>query len=159
MERAPRRPTPPAAAALLTLALLAAPGESLAQARMNQLLAPASPPPPVTIHVARRIHTLEPANPTATAVAVSGKRIVAVGSLEEVKRALGDRAWVVDETFRGKVLLPGLIDQHLHPLLGALCLSTEVIATEDWVLPGRTFKAAATPADYMARLRAAEAGL
>lgn len=160
MEHAPRRPTSPAtASSLLALALLAAPGVSLAQAGMNDLLAPAAPPPPVTIYVARRIHTLEPANPTATAVAVSGKRIVSAGTLDEVKRALGDRAFVVDETFRGKVVLPGLIDQHLHPLLGALCLSTEVIATEDWVLPGRTFKAAASPAEYMTRLRAAEAGL
>ena len=32
---------------------------------------------------------------------------------------------------------------------------TEVISTEDWVLPGRTFPAAATPDDYRARLLAA----
>ena len=143
----------------LASALLAAPGPSLAQARMNEQLAGAAPPEPVVVYVAKRIHTLEPANPDATAVAVAGKRIVAVGTLDEVKGALGDRRFVVDETFRSKVMLPGLIDQHLHPLLGALCLSTEVIATEDWVLPGRTFKAASSPAEYMARLRAAEAAM
>ncbi|MBS1108269.1 MAG: Amidohydrolase 3, partial [Anaeromyxobacteraceae bacterium] len=143
----------------LASALLAAPGPSLAQARMNEQLAGAAPPEPVVVYVAKRIHTLEPANPDATAVAVAGKRIVAVGTLDEVKGALGDRRFVVDETFRSKVMLPGLIDQHLHPLLGALCLSTEVIATEDWVLPGRTFKAASSPTEYMARLRAAEAAM
>ncbi len=143
----------------VAIALLAAPGPTLAQARMNEQLAAAAPPEPVVVYVAKRIHTLEPANPDATAVAVAGKRIVAVGTLDEVKGALGDRRFVVDETFRTKVMLPGLIDQHLHPLLGALCLSTEVIATEDWVLPGRTFKAANSPSEYMARLRAAEAAM
>jgi len=144
---------------IVAIALLAAPGPTLAQARMNEQLAAAAPPEPVVVYVARRIHTLEPANPDATAVAVAGKRIVAVGTLDEVKGALGDRRFVVDETFRTKVMLPGLIDQHLHPLLGALCLSTEVIATEDWVLPGRTFKAANSPSEYMARLRAAETAM
>ena len=40
--------------------------------------------------------------------------------------------------------MPGFIDQHLHPVLGALTLAIEVIAPEDWVLPDRTCKAAAT---------------
>ena len=53
--------------------------------------------------------------------------------------------------------MPGLIDQHLHPVLGALTLAVEVIAPEDWVLPGKTYKAALTPEDYHARLKAAEA--
>ena len=55
--------------------------------------------------------------------------------------------------------MPGLIEQHLHPLLGALCLSVEVIAIEDWELPGRTIKAAANHDEYFARLRQAEARL
>jgi len=50
--------------------------------------------------------------------------------------------------------LPGLIGQHLHPILGALTLAVEVIAPEDWVLPGRTYKAAMTPEDYRSRLKA-----
>ena len=76
---------------------------------------------------------------------MAGDRILAVGSLEEVKKALADRPFSLDERFAGKVLMPGLIEQHLHPILGALCLSVEVIAIEDWELPGRTIKAAANP--------------
>jgi hypothetical protein len=121
------RPAALPTALLLAAALLAAPGPTLAQARMNEQLAPGTAPPPVVVYLARRIHTLEPANPSATAVAVAGRRIV--------------------------------IDQHLHPLLGALCLSTEVIAPEDWILPDRTFPSARSPAEYMARLRAAEADM
>ena len=103
---------------------------------------------PVTVYTAKKILTMERSNPEATAVAVAGKRILAVGSFEEVKAALGDRQFTVNDTFKSKVILPGLIDQHLHPILGALTLATEVIATEDWVLPGRTFKAANSSEEY-----------
>ena len=116
-------------------------------------------PTTVTIFTAKMIRTMERANPEATAVAVDGKRIVAAGSLDEVKAALGDTKFTVDETFAGKVIFPGFIDQHLHPILGALTLSTEVIAPEDWVMPERTFKAAATPEEYLAKLKAAEAAM
>ena len=98
--------------------------------------------PPVTVYTAKKVLTMERSNPEATAVAVAGKRILAVGSFEEVKAALGNLKFTVNDTFKSKIILPGLIDQHLHPILGALTLATEVIATEDWVLPGRTFKAA-----------------
>ncbi|MEY4485245.1 MAG: hypothetical protein RL693_2697, partial [Verrucomicrobiota bacterium] len=113
----------------------------------------------VTIFTAKQVLTMERSNPEATVVAIAGKRIVAVGSLVEVKAALGDTKFTLDETFAGKVILPGFIDQHLHPILGALTLSTEVIAPEDWEMPTRTFKAAATADEYVAKLKAAEAAL
>ena len=52
--------------------------------------------------------------------------------------------------------MPGLIDQHLHPILGAAALATEVIATEEWELPGRTVEAANSHDEYVIRLRSAE---
>jgi predicted amidohydrolase YtcJ len=114
---------------------------------------------PVTIYTALRVVTMERGQPTATAVAVAGKRIVAAGSLSEVKKKLGTHPYTVDETFKSKVVLPGFIDQHLHPILGALTLAVEVIAPEDWILPGRSIKAAHGAADYEARVKAAEAEL
>jgi predicted amidohydrolase YtcJ len=102
---------------------------------------------------------MEKSNPEAQAVAVKGKRIVAIGSVESVKAALGDKTFVLDETFKGKIIMPGFIEQHMHPILGALTLSTEVIANEDWDLPGKVFKAAITPKQYQDRLKAAEAAL
>lgn len=107
-----------------------------------------------TVFTARRVITMDPALPDPTAVAVSGGRITAVGRLEDL-RSEG----AVDDSFADAVLLPGLIDQHLHPVLGAATLVTEVVAIEDWVLPDRTFPAARSPADYHRRLTAAEAGL
>lgn len=111
-------------------------------------------PNSTTVYRARRVQTMDPGVPEATAVAVSGGRITAVGALEDL-RAAGE----VDDTFADAVLLPGLIDQHLHPLLGAATLVTEVIAIEDWVLPDRTFPAAHSPEEYRQRLTAAEQAL
>jgi len=134
-------------------------GPAMAQCEAGRQFAPPAPPEVVTIYAAKKILTMERGNPEATAVAVAGKRILAVGSLDEVKAALGDVKFTVNDTFQSKVVLPGLIDQHLHPFLGALTLATEVIATEDWVLPGRTFKAANSSEEYLARLKAADAAL
>jgi len=82
--------------------------------------APAASPPPATIFVASKVITMEADNPFGDAIAVSGKRIVAVGRLEGVKKALGERPYAVDRTFESKIVMPGFIDQHLHPILGAL---------------------------------------
>jgi predicted amidohydrolase YtcJ len=132
---------------------------ALAQWEITKQFAPETAIPAVTVYTAKKILTMEPGNPEATAVAVAGKRILAVGSFSDVKAALGDRAFTVNKTFQSKIVLPGLIDQHLHPFLGALTLSTEVISTEDWVLPGRTFKVAQSSEEYRARLKAADAAL
>ena len=121
--------------------------------------AAATEPAPVTIFTARKVITMEPDKPAGTAVAVSGKRILAAGQLEDVKKAVGARPYTIDETFRDKIVMPGFIDQHLHPILGALALAVEVIAPEDWRLPGRTIKAASNPDEYLSRLQSAEAAL
>lgn len=110
------------------------------------------------IHVAKAVITMEPDRPLAQAVAVSNGRIVAVGSLDEVRAQVGDDA-VVDTQYADKVLMPGLIDQHLHPVLAATTLTTEIIAPEEWQLSRSTFAAAGTPQLYRDRLLRAHLGL
>jgi predicted amidohydrolase YtcJ len=134
-------------------------GSAIAQGDLNVLFAPSATDPPTRVFTARKILTMERANPIATAVALGGDRVLAVGSIEEVKKALADRSFALDERFASKVLIPGLIEQHLHPILGALCLSVEVIAIEDWELPGRKIPAAANRDEYFTRLRKTHAGL
>lgn len=128
----------------------------LAQSEFNKQFAATVPTEAVTIYTAKKVLTMERSNLEAAAIAVAGKRILAVGTLDEVKAALGDLKFIVNDRFQSKVILPGLIDQHLHPILGALTLSTEVIATEDWVLPDRTFKAANSAEEYIGRLKKAD---
>jgi predicted amidohydrolase YtcJ len=114
---------------------------------------------PIDVLVASEIITMDPQQPRAEAVAVQGDRILAVGSLAEVVAVIGDESYRLDETHRDDVILPGLIDQHLHPFLGATTLTTEVIAIEDWNLPDKFFPAANSETEYRARLAAADAAL
>ena len=67
------------------------------------------------------ILTMESDQPRAEAVAVRGREIVYVGDRR------GAQAWVGPATQRvdlkGGTLLPGLIDSHVHPMVGALLRS------------------------------------
>ncbi len=108
-----------------------------------------SPSAPLTVFTARRIHTMDESLPVATAVAVSDGRIVAVGDLASMAPWCEGRSVTVDERFADRVLLPGLIDNHIHPFLGALLMPTEHIAPEPWRQADGTVRPAArTPEDY-----------
>jgi predicted amidohydrolase YtcJ len=63
---------------------------------------------------------LTPEGRTATAVAVTGDRIIAVGH-DEVLDLTGPRTQVVD--LAGRLLLPGFQDAHVHPIPAGLELS------------------------------------
>jgi len=83
-------------------------------------------PKDVVVYVARQVRTLDEAAPMAQAFAVSRGRYVAVGTREEVLRAVGGAAKVVE---LGEVtVIPGLEDAHAHLLnlgkaLGTIDLS------------------------------------
>ena len=111
---------------------------------------------PIELYVAKEIVTLDPKNPKVTAVAVQGKRIIATGSRNEVETLIGSTKYKLNETFKDKVLVPGFIAQHDHPLLAGITMTSEVIAIEDWVLPNKTFKAAKNHSEYINLLSEAE---
>jgi predicted amidohydrolase YtcJ len=67
-----------------------------------------------------RVHTVDRARPEAQAVAVVGERIVAVGSSADVDAWLGPRTRVIDA--KGRLLLPGFDDAHVHFSVGGLQL-------------------------------------
>jgi len=115
--------------------------------------------PEVVIYTAREVVTLDSDRPTAEAVAVIGDRILAVGSLDELKAAALEQPYRVDEIFSDQVIVPGFIAQHDHPLLAALTMTSEIISIEDWVLPDGTRKAAKDRTEYLKRLADAEAAL
>jgi len=115
--------------------------------------------PRVVIYVAKEVVTLDPAKPTARAVAVVGDRILATGSVDELEAAAGQQPCTVDTTFANQVIVPGFIAQHDHPLLAALTMTSEIIAIEDWVLPQGTSRAAKGHGEYLKRLAAANAAM
>ena len=91
--------------------------------------------------------------PEAGAVAVSEGRILGVGTLDSLAIWGEGREVTVDHRFADKVLLPGLIDNHIHPFLGAILMPMELIAPEAWRQPdGSLAPAARTPEAYRQRL-------
>ena len=99
------------------------------------------------------IVTMEKDQPSAEAVVVSDDKIVFAGSLKEAQKLYpGSTPFDLD----GKTLMPGFIEQHMHPLLGALTLQMVVIAPEPWELPDKTWPEASDAADYISKLKAAE---
>ncbi|MBP2701213.1 amidohydrolase [Photobacterium lucens] len=110
-----------------------------------------------TIFYGGPIITMEKAQPSAEAVVTSefGK-IVYVGSEKEALKQYPDSKKVdLDD----KVLMPGFIEQHLHPFLAALTLNMPVIAPEEWKLPNQTWPAVTNHDDYIAALKAQEKAL
>ena len=138
----------PALLALVTVA-------SAQSGSLQDVSRAAEPLPRATIFTAREILTLDPDKPTAEAVAVVGGRILAVGTLDELKAAAGDQPYSVDKRFAGQIIVPGFIAQHDHPFLAALTMKSEIISIEDWVLPSGTVPAARNHEAYIARLTAA----
>lgn len=86
---------------------------------------------PTTIYVAREFLTMDPKTPRATAIAVKNGRFLAVGTRADVEKAAGKGA-KVDTTLADKIVTPGFVEQHVHPVLAALTMSTKVISIEDW---------------------------
>jgi predicted amidohydrolase YtcJ len=65
-----------------------------------------------------RVRTLDPERPAATAVAVAGGTIVAVGDDHQIRAFADSTTEVVDGA--GMAVVPGLVDAHQHPIDGAL---------------------------------------
>lgn len=105
-----------------------------------------------TVYLAKKIITMEPALPEATAVAVAEGRIVSVGTLESLQGWIEQRDARIDRTLEDKILMPGLIDPHVHPSLPAVLTQFPFIAPDDWSLPTGEFPGARTPEAYVARL-------
>jgi predicted amidohydrolase YtcJ len=76
---------------------------------------------PVKILFNAKVFTAEPDNPYAEAVAIRGEKILAVGNLAEVEKAVaGEKSERID--LHGKTLFPGFIDSHSHSIYGGVNL-------------------------------------
>jgi predicted amidohydrolase YtcJ len=79
--------------------------------------------PDVILHRGR-FTTLSRSLPAASAVAIRDHRFVSVGSDSEVLPLAGASTRVID--LKGRVVLPGLIDNHLHLIRGGLNFNMEL---------------------------------
>ncbi|OWQ44222.1 amidohydrolase [Roseateles noduli] len=71
-----------------------------------------------------RFTTLDRARPTATAVAIKDGRFLSVGANQEILALAGDATRRID--LKGRGVLPGLIDNHLHIIRGGLNFNMEL---------------------------------
>lgn len=109
----------------------------------------------ITVFEAQTIVTMDEGIPRARYVATGGGRILAVAaSIEEISNTLDGAAFTFDRQFAGKVLMPGLIDPHLHPMM-AFLLPMHFITPEGWDLPSGVSAPSRSPEDYETRLRTA----
>ncbi len=107
----------------------------------------------LTVYTAKKIITMEPALPEATAVAVEDGLIVGVGSLESLQPWLDARSGTIDRSLENLVLMPGFIDPHVHPALPAVITQFPFLAPDDWTLPTGNFPGARNPQAYEAQLK------
>ncbi|SIO64074.1 hypothetical protein SAMN05443247_10151 [Bradyrhizobium erythrophlei] len=68
--------------------------------------------------------TLDRSNPTASAVAIKDGRFTHVGREEEIMALAGPQTRLID--LKGRRVLPGLIDNHLHIIRGGLNFNMEL---------------------------------
>ena len=71
-----------------------------------------------------QFHTVDREKPLASAVAISDGRFVAVGSDAEAMALRGSNTQVID--LKGRCVIPGLNDSHLHLIRGGLNYNLEL---------------------------------
>ena len=86
------------------------------------------------------IHTMNAAQKQATSIAVLGDKIIAVGSDADTKPLIGPKTRVIDA--KGKLIIPGFNDAHVHFLEGGFQLSSVDL------------RSAKTPQEFVERIRA-----
>ena len=106
----PRRLAGPWAASCLLASLLSA---------VPLAAAPAAPPAD-SVYRHGVVYTVDAADSVAQAIAVSGGRIVYIGTDAGVRGMIGKNTRTVD--LGGRMLMPGLVDGHMHPLEGGTSL-------------------------------------
>jgi predicted amidohydrolase YtcJ len=85
------------------------------------------------------VRTMDLRQPEAQAIAIIGNRIVAVGGNSVLRETAGAKTRIIDA--RGRLVLPGFNDAHVHFLSGGLQLSQVDL------------RDAATPAEFTRRIR------
>jgi len=77
---------------------------------------------PDSIIVNAVVHTMDPNQPTAEAVAIYNNRIMAIGSTKDIRNLAGPNTRIIDA--KKRLVLPGFNDSHTHFLSGGFQLSS-----------------------------------
>jgi predicted amidohydrolase YtcJ len=99
--------------------------------------------------------TSNPDQPVATGVAVMDGNITAVGDFDALQDQL--RGAAIDTRFADQVLLPGLIDPHVHMTLGAMMYGAEMVPPWDVPMADGPIKGLKSREALLARIAEIEA--
>jgi predicted amidohydrolase YtcJ len=80
--------------------------------------------PADTIFLNGKILTLDEQSSVVQAMAIRGDSIIATGASDDIVKQAGSRTRVID--LGGRMVIPGLIDSHIHAIRAGLKFSTEV---------------------------------
>ncbi len=82
-----------------------------------------------TIFINGSIYTVNKKQVWAEALAVKNKNIIFIGTSKEIKKYTGTNTKTID--LKGKMVLPGFIDAHMHPLMSADVYMNQVALFEN----------------------------
>jgi predicted amidohydrolase YtcJ len=78
-----------------------------------------------------KVVTVDASMPQAQAIAITGDRIVGVGSNDAMQKFVGANTQVID--LRGRLVIPGLIESHGHFMgLGQSKMTLDLMDVKDW---------------------------
>lgn len=112
------------------------------------------PYPEVTVYEAETIITMEPGYPEAKYVATADGIILGLAQdLNGLEAWTTGRNVTVDRQFADRILMPGFIEPHIHPMQTVMMLPIPFISPESWDLPGKNYPAVVGEQAYEQRLR------
>ena len=119
------------------------------------LIGAIGPDAPVTVFEAKRIVTMEPSLPSARFIAVADGMVLGLAeTLAALEPWTAGRKVSLDRRFAARVLFPGLIDPHIHPMQAAVMLNLPFLAPDDWTLPSGRWPGVRGQDAYRAALKA-----
>ena len=109
------------------------------------------------IIIPKQLITLDASNVNSNAVMVRGDRIHVVGMKDDLMMAYPDAA--LDYSHANDVMVPGFIEHHIHPLLAAITMNSEILAIDDWIVPNKQSIGVRDRAGYFKRLKELETNI
>ena len=106
------------------------------------------------IVIAKEVVTLDDKYPNSDAIYIKEHRIHSVGKREDLIGKYPDI--FIDFSYEENIIVPGFIEHHIHPLLAAITMNSEVIAIEDWNISSKKTIGVRNRDDYLSRLSEVE---
>ncbi len=102
------------------------------------------------IVIAKDLITLDTKYQNANAIFIKGNKIHAVGPKENLIKEFPTIR--VDNSHQDSIVVPGFIEHHIHPLLAAITMNSEIVAIDDWNVPHKKSLGIRNREGYLARI-------